>query len=103
MSTPGFTAEHSLYRTGRNYCLSAAHHQADGATLQELPSQILSGALPIGPFPHWLCQPCVVDPISGACAKQCVFCPGPVPDERCTPVRLPCPEGCCPPGQEPCY
>ena len=53
----------------------------------------------IGPFPHLLCQPCVPDPILG-CAKECVSCPGPVPDPRCTSLRLPCPANACCPSAE---
>ena len=103
MTLPGFSAGLSLYRSALRYCLSAAHDQAGGVILQELPSQTPSSDLTIGPFPHLLCEPCLLDPILG-CAKQCVSCPGPVPDERCTPIRLPCPASdCCPPGQGPCY
>ena len=103
MRLPGFDAESALYRTRGFYCACAAEHEANGVTPQQFPSQLSSGTPAIGPFPHLLCQPCLVDPVLG-CVKQCVSCPGPIPDERCTPLRLPCPaSACCAPGESPCY
>jgi hypothetical protein len=103
MRLPGFDAESGLYKTRGFYCVSVAPHQANGVTPQQFPLQLPSGTPAIGPFPHLLCEPCLLDPVLG-CAKECVSCPGPIPDERCTPLKLPCPESeCCPPGESPCY
>jgi hypothetical protein len=78
MTLPGLSAGSSLYRSALHYCLSAVHHQANGVTLQELPSGISASQPHIVYFPHLLCQPCVQDPILG-CAQECVLCPDPYP------------------------
>jgi hypothetical protein len=50
MRTPGFQAEHSLYRTSGNYYTFAAPAQAVGATPQQLASPVPSLFGPCGPF-----------------------------------------------------
>jgi hypothetical protein len=111
MTLPGFNAETSLlYKGTGHYCTSAPRHQAGGMMLQHVPVQIPTAPLlPVdrfpqltGPFPHILCGPCEPSGTLG-CVQQCVNCPGPVPDERCTPFTLSCAaSACCPPGQGSC-
>ena len=110
MRLPGFGAESTLYRTSVYYKMAVGGENASGtvgiprpaAAPALLPGQALPAAV-IGPFPNVLCQPCSLGQ-NGRCTKICVFCPGPIPDERCKSVIVPCAvSDCCPPGQGPCY
>src|SRR5262245_54136064 len=108
MSTPGFTAEDSLYKTSGQYHTSAALVQAGGAILQEFSSpegRWFSPTPLAGSFPGpggISCGTCYLDD-TGACVKDCVSCrPGPPPVD-CQNFTAACPDReCCPPGQDPC-
>jgi hypothetical protein len=99
MSTPGFTAEHSLYRTRRNYCMSEAHHQANGIMLPGLLPQIPASALGIGP-PITFCPPgqelCSVSGTAGFCCPPGQSCCDPDTNLCCLPGYSCCNGECCP-------
>jgi hypothetical protein len=86
ISLPGLTAEASLYKKASRFRIAGAFGRADDVLLQQLP-------LPVSGFRH--CGPCYRDD-TGACVKDCVICPGPVPD-GCDDFTLPCKASQCPP------
>jgi len=110
MSTPGFTAENSLYKGTAYYYTVAAVAQAQVEILQEFsspaPPEIGAPGFPL-PASRFRggtsCDPvCHLDD-TGACVRDCVSCPGGVPD-GCQDFTKPCPSSaCCPPGQDGCY
>jgi hypothetical protein len=96
MSTPGFTAEHSLYRTCRNYCTFGTHPQANGMTLQLLPSQIPPPIHPCG-----LLVPCYVSGTTVFCCPPGQSCCDPDTNTCCLPGQC-CNGECCSPGHACC-
>jgi hypothetical protein len=97
MSTPGFTAEHSLYRTRRNYCMSEAYHQANGIMLPELLPQIPASAH--GGPPITFCPPgqelCSVSGTAGFCCPPGQSCCDPETNSCCLPGQPCCNGECC--------
>jgi hypothetical protein len=111
MSTPGFTAENSLYKGTASYYTVAAVAQAQVEILQEFSSSASAEkrapglSLPVSRFRGGTsCDAvCHLDD-TGACVRDCTSCPpGRLPD-GCVDFTEVCPpSACCPPGQDACY
>src|SRR5262245_60260264 len=110
MSTPGFTAKDSLYRSSRHYYTSAPFAGAAGATLQGSFSFSLGGPgparlrLPLSGL-RSRCSDCYLD-ITGSCVRDCLVCsspPRPRQPPDCNDITIDCrDDACCPSGQQPC-
>ena len=105
MGTPGFAAEHSLYKSRVHYYTAAALAQAAGAIPQEfslpvLPEAPLQGVpMPLAGFStcDWYCY----RDDTGACVRNCTICTR--AEDGCSDTTKPCPDSeCCPIGQEQC-
>jgi hypothetical protein len=105
MSTPGFTAESSLYRRSHHYWIRAGGLTTSGATAQLLPSK-LPARLPLCPWKihNYDCTPCQLDEL-GNCTRECECCEGYTTKDNCVSVSPfpPCsPHDCCPAGYTHC-
>jgi hypothetical protein len=107
MSTPGFAAEYSLYKSRVYYYTVAALAQGAGAIAQQF-SLPVSVGMPLREMPlvpgGSTCDPlCHLDD-AGACVRDCIYCTPHQPIDQCQEFTEPCPpSACCPAGQDACY